>query len=272
MNKHRLLSTLIFFIMALLSGCGPIGSKSASLISIYSITTILAFLILIGYFFFVPTKDRWLLVLLISVLIVNIGYYGLARSQTLSEALFYNRVSYLGSVFLPMSMLMIILNVVRLKYKKHLPWILSGISLIVFLITASPGYSTIYYEHVSLEIVNGVSMLIKTYGSWHSLYLIYLLAYFGGMIGLILHSIRKKKLETLAHAVILTLAVMVNIGVWLFEQLVHIDFEFLAVSYIISEIFLLALQYIMTENYRLKELMDQKETELKIQEDRKSVV
>lgn len=42
---------------------------------------------------------------------------------------------------------------------------------------------------------------------------------------------------------------------WLIEQLTKIDFEILAVSYIISELFLLGLQIVMQENQRLKELV-----------------
>ena len=41
--------------------------------------------------------------------------------------------------------------------------------------------------------------------------------------------------------IFISAAVFVNIGVWLLEQLVRIDFELLSVSYIISEIFLLLL-------------------------------
>ena len=45
---------------------------------------------------------------------------------------------------------------------------------------------------------------------------------------------------------------MINIGVWLIEQLVSINFEMLSVSYIVTELFLLGLNVIMTENENLK--------------------
>ena len=57
------------------------------------------------------------------------------------------------------------------------------------------------------------------------------------------------------YAVILAMAVFVNIGVWLIEQLVSIDFEFLSISYIISELFLLGVHLVMTENHQLKEMV-----------------
>ena len=67
------------------------------------------------------------------------------------------------------------------------------------------------------------------------------------MIGFIFYAIVKKKISNSLHAVILLSATFVNIAVWFAEQLVHIDFEFLSVSYIITEIFLLLLTLLMQE-------------------------
>ena len=39
--------------------------------------------------------------------------------------------------------------------------------------------------------------------------------------------------------IFLCTAVFINMGVWLLEQIVRIDFELLSVSYIVSELFLL---------------------------------
>ena len=59
---------------------------------------------------------------------------------------------------------------------------------------------------------------------------------------------KKKKLNTKAQTTVLAIAVFVNIFVWLLEQLVNIDFEFLSVSYIISELFLMGLYLAIEEN------------------------
>ncbi|MBR6824869.1 MAG: hypothetical protein IKM70_07440 [Firmicutes bacterium] len=48
---------------------------------------------------------------------------------------------------------------------------------------------------------------------------------------------------------------MVNIGVWFTEQLVDIQFEFLSISYIISELFLLGVHLLVVENHRLHQLV-----------------
>lgn len=240
-------------VILFLTGCASIGEKAASMSLIYGVAAALSLILLVIYCSTVKKRDPWYLLLFASIAVVNIGYFALAISQGLGEALLANRVSYLGSVFLPLSMLMIIINATHIWYRKWMPYMLLSLAVVVFLIAASPGYLPIYYKDVSFEIVDGVATLIKDYGPLHVLYLIYLLGYFGAMIATIVHATLKDKIDSLAYAVIIAIAVFVNLGVWMIEQLVEIDFEFLSISYIISECFLLGLHFLMAEAEKLKQ-------------------
>lgn len=242
---YNLLLCLIIFI---LSGCSPTGAKTENLTIIYGITAICSLIILIAYCCFIRQKELWFLLLFASICVVNLGYFSLSISKNLNEALLANRISYLGSVFLPMSMLMIILHVLNYNYKKWVPILLFSISMFVFFIAASPGYLDIYYKEVTLFITNGVTSLNKVYGPWHSLYLCFLLSHFGSMVYFIVYATLKKNSAPFVHAIILAGAVFVNIGVWFIEQLIDIKFELLSVSYIICELFLLGLNIILQEH------------------------
>lgn len=253
-----------------LSGCNSVGEKAASLSVIYVAATLLSLLLLIGCILFVRKNRGWFILLFSSVLVVNIGYTALSVSTCLEMALWANRISYLGSVFLPLSMLMIILTVTNTPYKKRVPNFLLSVAAVVFLIAASPGILDIYYKDVSFAIVNGVSMLVKVYGPLHPLYLVYLLGYFATMVTVILRAQVKKTIDTAAHAIIIAIAVFVNIGVWFIEQITTIDFEMLSISYIISELFLLGVHLVMNENQRLREVVKQVETVQHYTEDSKS--
>ncbi len=221
-----------------------IGSKQANLCIIYNVTTIVSSLLLAGYCCLAKKRDGWFLALFSSVFVVNAGYLMLSCSNTLEQALRANRLAYLGSVGLPLSMLMIIMNVCGQRYKKWLPWILAGIAAAVFLIAASPGYLDIYYKEVTLVSINGVSVLEKVYGSWHKVYFVYLLSYFAGTVWVLVDVFARKHFASALQAVMIAAAVFINMGVWLLEQLVKIDFELLAVSYIVSEMFLLGIHLI----------------------------
>jgi len=243
---------------ALYSSCyNAAGTKAVGISVIYAVAAILSLLLLIGYCCAEKKKDVWYLLLFTSVLIVNIGYFTLGISRSLDEALLANRLSYLGAVFLPLSMYMIILNVCNIAYRKWTSALLLGIGIVVFLIAASPGYLDIYYKEVTLEHINGLSVLSKVYGPLHKVYMVYLFGYFAVMVTTIVYATLKDKIESLAYAVILAIAVFVNIGVWLIEQLVRIDFEFLSISYIISECFLLGLHLLIVENNKQKPIKEE---------------
>ena len=260
MKKLKAGGVLLLLAVSCFSGCGPVGAKSASLAWVYGLAAGLSLLLLIGCHFYVRANRGWFLLLFSSVLVVNTGYTLLSLSSCLEMALMANRLSYLGSVFLPLSMLMIILEVTHTPYQKRLPAALLSLAVLVFLIAASPGILDIYYREVSFQIIDGAASLVKVYGPLHPVYLFYLLGYFSSMVAVIVLAQKKKTVDSPAHAMILAIAVMVNIGVWMIEQLTKIDFEFLSVSYIISELFLLGVHHVMNENRRLRELVKQVET------------
>lgn len=249
--KKIFADALFSLLPLLLTGCA-VGDKMTSMTVIYAVTTVCALLLFIGYCFIIRKKEGWFLLLFASVFVVNAGYFLLSVSETLDGALMANRVAYLGSVFLPISMLMIIRNVCRIKYSTWFASLALAIGAVVFLVAASPDIVDIYYKSVTLETVNGVAVLNKEYGPWHSLYFIYLLLCFGTMIATIIYASMRKKISSATHAAILLVAVFVNIAVWLLEQLVKIDFEFLSVSYIITELFLLGI-YAMMQNLRISD-------------------
>ena len=242
-----------------LTGCAAVGDKAASQSIIYGAAAVLSLLLLVGGVCMVRNKRFWFIVLFSSVLVVNIGYTLLSVSSCLEVALQANRLSYLGSVFLPLSMFMIILDLTNTAYCRKLPWLLTGLSIAVFLIAASPGILPIYYKAVEFRIVDGVSTLVKTYGPLHPIYLVYLLGYFVAMVAVIVRAQIKKTVAATAHAVVVAIAVFVNIGVWFIEQIASIDFEMLSVSYIISETFLLGVHLVTRETQRLRELIRQAE-------------
>ncbi|MBE6758242.1 MAG: hypothetical protein E7552_06840 [Ruminococcaceae bacterium] len=256
-SKHVLFA---LFLALGLSACHRVDDKAASHSLIYGAAAVISLVLLAVCCVIVRRKRGWFVLLFSSVAVVNIGYTLLSFSTSLAVALNANRIAYLGSVFLPPAMLMILLNVTIIPYRKPLPQALLFLSLIMFLIAASPGISDIYYREVSFLVVNGVGTLVKDYGPLHPLYLIYLLGYFAAMSAVIIRAAVKKTLDSAAHAAVLVIAVGVNIGVWFIEQISPIDFEMLSVSYIISELFLLGVHLVMAENQRLRNLVKQAQT------------
>ena len=221
---------------------------------IYGIAAAFALLLAVGYCTMVRKKENWLIWLYFSVFIANLGYFTLSISTTLEEALLANRLAYLGCVFLPLFMLMTIMKVCKLECKKTWRMVLVGFSVITFFIAASQGYLPWYYKEVTFTRIEGIVKLHKVYGPLHALYFVYLFAYFALMIGVIIYATRRKKVATYKQAGLLAVVVLFNIAIWLVEQFVRWEFEFLSVSYIVSELLLLFL-YGMIQDY--EELLEQ---------------
>lgn len=217
---------------------------------IYGVVACVSLLLAVGYCVMIRKKENWLIWLYFSVFVANIGYFALSISKTLEEALLANRLAYLGCVFLPLFMLATVMKVCKVKCAKPATGILIGISFAIFLIAASQGYCELYYKEVTLVFVQGTAKLNKVYGPLHSLYYVYLFTYIIAMIGVIIFSVRKKRVNSYKHAGLLVVVVCFNICIWFVEQLINWDFEFLSISYIASELLLLLL-YGMIQDYEI---------------------
>lgn len=221
---------------------------------LYGIAVAVSLLLIFGYCKLINKKDTWFVLLFTSVLVVNGGYLTMSLSSTLGEALLANRFSYLGSVFLPLCMLMIIMSVCKVKYPKWLTYVLFGVSAVVFVIAASQGYTDWYYSDVSIEFVDGAAKLVKEYGPLHNVYYIYLFTYFLIMAGVIVFAYVRKHVFNWKLAALLLCAVFGNIMIWLVEQMIRGDFEFLSISYIVTELFLLFLYGLLQDHDIISDL------------------
>ena len=222
--------------------------KTGNMTYIYGAVAVLSVLLLIGYLLLEKKKERNFLFLTSCVAAVNCGYFLLASAGSLPMAMFANGVSYFGAAYSMLAMLFIISDVCQMKKRKAVRLVLIGISTSSFLLAASGDLFGLYYRSVSIAEINGMTRLIKDYGPLHILYTIYLLSYVVIMIAVIWYARKKDRLTSPKYTMLLLVAVLLNIGVWAVEQAIDIDFEFLSVSYIVTEVILLLI-YGMLRDY-----------------------
>ena len=213
----------------------------------YAICLIAAVGLLIAYLLMVKDKEFWLTMLYISIAVVNLGYLLISLANTVGFALFANDVAYLGSVFLSAFMLLTIVRLCGFEIKKAHVITCVSLGVVMFAIVASSPMLPLYYKSVDIEMIDGAAKLVKEYGVLHPVYLVYLLGYFAAMIGTIAHSVRKKKIAKPKLAGFIAAIVCSNIMMWLFEKWLHWGYEFLSVTYIISELLLLIVYWMMQD-------------------------
>ena len=213
--------------------------KNGDLSIVYGILALFSVLLCLAYFLFDQRKNHLFLALFGCVAAANCGFFLMAICNSLAVAKIANAMSYFGGAFSILVMLLIICEVCRMPQLHRLRWILVGISIAAFALAASGDWIGLYYRSVSLEKINGMTHLVKEYGPLHSLYAVYLLSYMLLMTGTIIQAGRKKRLVSAKYTLFLLIVVLLNLGVWLVEQLVDVHFEFLSVSYIVTAVLLL---------------------------------
>ena len=190
-------------------------------------------------------RDIWLLLVFVSVSLCNLGYFMVSVSPNLGSALNSNRIAYLGSVFLPFFLLMMVLRFCGMKRSKPLMIILVAVGIVMLGITTSPGILPIYYSTVDIEIVDGATKLVREYGPLHALYYVYLIGYMLSMVGVAIYAVTKRKIRSRNHTILLLCTVLCNIAIWLAEQFLPRGFEWLSISYILTECLILAIYHSM---------------------------
>ena len=224
------------------------SAKSGNIAIVYSSIAVLSLLLLIGYLLWEKKREKHLTLLFACVAIANCGYFLQSVVETLEGALWANRISYLGGAYLSLLMLLIVMDTCQIRRKKWMTNTLIAISTAAFLLAASGGWNDLYYKAVDIVQVNGMTRLVKDYGPLHILYPVYLLSYFIMMTVSVIWAAKIKRLASVQYTAFLAAAVVLNMGVWAVEQVVDIDFEFLSVSYIVTEVMLLLI-YGMLRSY-----------------------
>ena len=222
--------------------------NTGNMTMVYGAVAMLSVLLLIGYLLLEKKKERNFIFLISCVAIVNTGYFLLAAANSLRMAMFANGVSYFGAAYSMLAMLLIISEVCRMKKRNWLRCLFVGISTAAFALAASGDWLGLYYTSVDITSIGGMTKLVKEYGPLHILYTVYLLSYVLIMVAMIWYAAKKQRMSSFKYTTLLFVAVLLNIGVWAVEQCFDENFEFLSVSYIVTEVILLLL-YGMLRDY-----------------------
>ena len=213
----------------------------------YAITAAVALALLGAYLLAVRPKNRWMLLLFVSVAVADVGYLLLSiaeSAQNLPFAVAANTGVYLGSVFLTPCLYMTIRRLCGERRHRWLKWCVVGLALLVFAAIATTPITKWYYKEVFFD-QNG--LFDKIYGPLHPLYKVYLIGYFVAMMVTVIRSLRRQRFPSQKQAVLITAIVFGTIAFWLAEQFIPGPFEYMAAFYLFGELLLLGLHWLMLD-------------------------
>ena len=216
----------------------------------YGVLFLLSLLLIPLCFLLVRKKQNepWLFFLFVCVAIVNLGYTLIAFANTVEFALFANKITYLGQVFIPLCMFMLISRLCGYTYKKWVLGALIGAAVVLLVIICTTGYLDWYYTGVTIEKINGTTVLHKEYGVLHPINLIYVILYFIAMFAVIGVSLYLHKSASQKHACGMLVIILGNIAMWCVGKVMPWDVEFLSVTYLMSAAGFLV-EWLMLQDY-----------------------
>lgn len=167
-----------------------------------------------------------------------LGYYILAFSKTIPEAIIGIKISYLG-VFIHIFLMYAIFNLCNLNIKKWLRLLLLAITTTFFLFSLTIGSFGLFYKDLTGELIDNQLILHKSYGIVHTLYYIQIVIYMIITICGTFYAIRKKNDVSRRNLHYMLACEMIPILIFFTGRLAHLQVDLLPLAYISCEIILL---------------------------------
>ena len=167
-----------------------------------------------------------------------LGYYILAFSKTIPEAIIGIKISYLG-VFIHIFLMYAIFNLCNLNIKKWLRLLLLAITTTFFLFSLTIGSFGLFYKDLTGELIDNQLILHKSYGIVHTLYYIQIVIYMIITICGTFYAIRKKNDVSRRNLHYMLACEMIPILIFFTGKLFHLKVDLLPLAYISCEIILL---------------------------------
>lgn len=225
---------------------------------LYGIVAGLSIICTLICLFVIKKKDKWFILFFSFVCISNIGSFILSISSNVQVALIGNTISYFANVFLPPIMIATVLAICNIKIPKWTYIVALSLGLLMFMLSATQ-LTPLGWFYTSTEIYkhDGCTVLIKDYGPLHFLHTIYITIYVLIMLFISIFTIVKgtiKKYYTHRHAIFLSLIFAINYLVWIIQRMIPaFDFDLLPITYFLSIILLMALNWIIQDYALLHE-------------------
>lgn len=139
----------------------------------------------------------------LTIVITAMGRWFISASDTLGQAIFGNKILYLGTCFVPLTMIMLLARFSKIHIPKVVVTLLTIYSAVVFAAVMTVGHTDWYYVSTTLVQADGYAYIEKVYGPLHNLFLVLLAIDAGFIATIIVLAFRKRK--TVAFKAVLTI-------------------------------------------------------------------
>ncbi len=171
------------------------------------------------------------LLFMVTITICNLGYFALGASATVEAAIYANALTYLGGVLIPAFVTLCVANICHVNIPRWFILTMIIFNMGVYMLILTIGHNDLYYATVDIDSYKGVTYLVKTYGPFHNVYTITLIAETVGVVAVALYSIFRGNKVSTGTAVILVATWVSGSLVYLLERAFHSKLDFMPFYY-----------------------------------------
>lgn len=219
--------------------------------TLYLISFITAFLVLLFVMTFMSEKANGAFMLLLFSLVVAIfGYYRLSIAKTVEEAILAKQLTYFDGTLVSFIMLLCIMRICNIKVTRWFAALGILYSGIVFGLAMTIGRSDILYYDISISFENGLTLFHKQNGPAHVFFTLGLMINMVLVVAVVVYSFFKRNEISYIHSILLGLLVMATSLTYFLERAFHAKVDYLPFAYNISEI-CLAILILRIDKYQI---------------------
>jgi len=196
---------------------------------IYLICFCIALLLLLVVLGNGKINNNNIILMCIIVAVSNGGYFALAISSNLQEAILANTISYVLGIFSPIIILFTICDVCRVQVSSYLNAFLLFLQSVLYLSICTVGHNDFFYKTVEFHTTGKFSYLTKTYGIGHTLYLISLMIYTLVGMAVAIVSLSRKTVVSRINVDIILFVYVLSVGVYLVERFLKLRIELMPI-------------------------------------------
>lgn len=176
----------------------------------------------------------YFLLLSVSIILMNLGYWQISLCKTIESAIIINRFIYLGSSFIIYYMIKCIALICRYKIPRVLDFMSLAGAILCFSLIFMIGNNELYYESQRLICENGYAFMEKTYGPLHIIFPMYLLlmTLFGYII--VIYSFTQRKRVSYISSIICLALMTIVIVCYFLERILNLTYPLVPLAYVLS--------------------------------------
>ena len=196
----------------------------------------IAFLFLLWVLFLEERINIFQCLTTIMVIIANGGWIVYADAQTLKEVSIGIKLTYAGGIFVPVLLFFTVCEICRIYLKKWCVALMLTLQVILYMFVCTIGHNGLFYAGLDFDRVAGMTVVEKTYGPFHTVYLATLFGYFSASVVIAILSMNRKNAVSFSNCVIILAGEGIGVGTYTTERILGLDFDVMPFAFILLSI------------------------------------